>query len=208
MGRDWFAALDEAVLAAPGVDLQLCMMQPAQALQATTMRSVTNGRATQDHTDRSVAEGLPLGHSSLVLHSLGVWPSRDNVWTNSSVYAGPGKFLMREQMPVLQTAMAVLSGGPYGVGKRISIKYSRAMVTAALTGKFDLIKFRHDDTFNLDVPTECPGVPSDVLDPKNTWIDKDSYDLSAKKLAQMFGENFTKFKDASPEIKNAGPQIQ
>ena len=80
-------------------------------------------------------------------------------------------------------------------GKRISIKYSRAMVTAALTGKFDLIKFRHDDTFNLDVPTECPGVPSDVLDPKNTWIDKDSYDLSAKKLAQMFGENFTKFKD-------------
>ena len=100
------------------------------------------------------------------------------------------------------------SGGPYGVGKRISIKYSRAMVTAALTGKFDLIKFRHDDTFNLDVPTECPGVPSDVLDPKNTWIDKDSYDLSAKKLAQMFGENFTKFKDVSPEIKSAGPQIQ
>ena len=100
------------------------------------------------------------------------------------------------------------SGGPYGVGKRISIKYSRAMVTAALTGKFDLIKFRHDDTFNLDVPTECPGVPSDVLDPKNTWIDKDSYDLSAKKLAQMFSENFTKFKDASHEIKEAGPQIQ
>ena len=119
LGRDWFRALDAAVLATDGVDLQLCMMQPAQALATTTMRSVTNARATQDHTDRSVAEGLPLGWSSLSLAALGLWPSRDNVWTNSSVDASAGhgedKFLMREQMPVLQTAMAVLSGGPFGV---------------------------------------------------------------------------------------------
>ena len=99
------------------------------------------------------------------------------------------------------------SGGAYGVGKRISIKYSRAMVTAALTGAFDIVKFRHDDVFNLDVPLECPEVPSDVLDPKNTWIDKDSYDLSAKKLAQMFVDNFTKFDDASDDIRTAGPQL-
>ena len=98
------------------------------------------------------------------------------------------------------------SGGPYGVGKRISIKYSRAMVTAALTGAFDIVKFRHDDRFNLDVPLECPNVPSDILDPKNTWIDKDSYDLSANKLAQMFVENFTKFSNVSDEIRKAGPK--
>ncbi|MEM3170354.1 MAG: phosphoenolpyruvate carboxykinase (ATP) [Candidatus Nitrosotenuis sp.] len=98
------------------------------------------------------------------------------------------------------------SGGPYGVGKRISIKHSRAMVTAALTGALDIVKYRHDDLFNLDVPTECPGVPSEVLDPKITWQDKDAYDLSAKKLAQMFVDNFKKFKDASPEIIAAGPK--
>ena len=99
------------------------------------------------------------------------------------------------------------SGGAYGVGKRINIKYSRAMVTAELTGACDIVKFRHDDVFNLDVPLECPGVPSDVLDPKNTWVDKDSYDLSAKKLAQMFVENFTKFDDPSVDIRTAGPQF-
>ena len=81
------------------------------------------------------------------------------------------------------------------------------MVTAALTGAFDIVKFRHDDVFNLDVPLECPGVPSDVLDPKNTWVDKDSYDLSAKKLAQMFVENFSKFGDASADIRTAGPRF-
>ena len=97
------------------------------------------------------------------------------------------------------------SGGPYGVGKRISIKYSRAMVTAALSGAFDIVKFRHDERFNLDVPLECPNVPSDILDPKNTWIDKDSYDLSANKLAQMFVENFSKFNNVSDEIRRSGP---
>ena len=97
------------------------------------------------------------------------------------------------------------SGGPYGVGKRISIKYSRAMVTAALTGSLDIVKYRHDEVFNLDVPTECPNVPSEILDPKNTWIDKDSYDLSAKKLAQLFSDNFKKFKSVTDDIKSAGP---
>ncbi len=99
------------------------------------------------------------------------------------------------------------SGGPYGVGKRIKIKYSRAMVTAALTGSLDIVKYRHDELFNLDIPTECPDVPPEILDPKNTWVDKESYDLSARKLAQMFQDNFKKFKEVSPEIKNAGPKL-
>jgi len=99
------------------------------------------------------------------------------------------------------------SGGPYGVGDRIKIQYSRAMVTAALTGALDIVKYTHNDLFNLDIPTECPNVPSEILDPKNTWIDKDSYDLSARKLAQMFIDNFKKFKNVSQDIKNAGPKI-
>ena len=98
------------------------------------------------------------------------------------------------------------SGGPYGVGKRINIKYSRAMVKAALSGALDIVKYRHDEIFNLDVPTECPGVPAEVLIPKNTWIDKDSYTLSAKKLAQMFIDNFKRFDD-SDKIRKAGPKI-
>lgn len=99
------------------------------------------------------------------------------------------------------------SGGPYGVGKRINIKYSRAMVTAALSGALNDVNYRHDELFNLDIPTRCPEVPSEILDPKNTWFDKDSYDLSAKKLAQMFVTNFEKFKDSPQEIKSAGPKI-
>ena len=99
------------------------------------------------------------------------------------------------------------SGGPYGVGNRINIKYSRAMVTAALSGALDVVKYRHDDLFNLDIPTEVEGVPSEILDPKNTWTDKDSYDKSAKKLAHMFIENFEKFENVSSEIINAGPKI-
>ena len=98
------------------------------------------------------------------------------------------------------------SGGPYGVGKRIKIKYSRAMITSALSGALDVVKYRHDDLFNLDIPTEVEGVPSEILDPRNTWNDKDSYELSAKKLAQMFVENFKKFDNVLPEIIKAGPK--
>jgi len=99
------------------------------------------------------------------------------------------------------------SGGPYGVGTRIKIKYSRAMVTAAISGALDIVKYRHDDLLNLDIPTELDGVPPEILDPKNTWNDKDSYNLSAKKLAQMFVENFKKFENVSSEIIDAGPKI-
>ncbi|MCH7966691.1 MAG: phosphoenolpyruvate carboxykinase (ATP) [Thaumarchaeota archaeon] len=99
------------------------------------------------------------------------------------------------------------SGGPYGIGKRIKIQYSRAMITAALSGALDTVKYNHDNLFNLSVPSEVDGVPSEILDPKNTWDDKDSYDISAKKLAQMFVENFKKFEHVSSEIVDAGPKL-
>ena len=119
----------------------------------------------------------------------------------AAVYAKMLGEKIKEHKTIVYLINTGWSGGPYGVGKRIEIKYSRAMVTAALTGSLDIVKYRHDDLFNLDIPVECPDVPSEILDPKNTWIDKDSYDLSAKKLAQMFIDNFKKFKDVSPEIK-------
>ena len=71
------------------------------------------------------------------------------------------------------------------------------MVTAAISGALDIVKYRHDDLLNLDIPTQVEGVPSEILDPKHTWVDKDSYDLSARKLAQMFVDNFKKFENVS-----------
>lgn len=97
------------------------------------------------------------------------------------------------------------SGGPYGVGKRISIKYSRAMVTAALTGSINDAPYVHNNLFNLDVPSSVDGVPSEILDPRNTWECKDTYDATAEKLAQMFVDNFARFTGVPPNIIAAGP---
>ncbi len=99
------------------------------------------------------------------------------------------------------------SGGPYGIGERIKIKYSRAMITAALAGELDDIEYRHDELFNLDIPTMVDNVPAEILDPKNTWTDKNAYDKSAQNLCKMFIENFEKFRDVSSEIKKAGPKL-
>ena len=97
------------------------------------------------------------------------------------------------------------SGGPYGIGSRISIKYSRAMVTAALTGGISDESYVHNSLFNRDVPSAVTGVPSDILDPRNTWENKESYDDTARRLAQMFADNFAKFSDVPASIREAGP---
>ena len=99
------------------------------------------------------------------------------------------------------------SGGPYGVGQRMNISYTRAMVTAALDGALRTMPTRRDAQFNLAVPTACPGVPSDVLDPRSTWADVAAYDAQAAKLASMFEHNFKRFAGQVPdEIAAAGPQ--
>lgn len=97
------------------------------------------------------------------------------------------------------------SGGPYGTGKRISIRYSRAMVTAALTGTIDDAPYMHNSIFNMDVPTAIKGVPSEILNPRNTWECKESYDATANRLAQMFVDNFAKFAGVPASIASAGP---
>lgn len=85
------------------------------------------------------------------------------------------------------------TGGPYGVGSRMKLSYTRAMIDAAFSGELDSVKFVKDPVFGLEVPSECPHVPASVLQPRDTWADKDAYDAQAKKLHTMFEENFKKF---------------
>ena len=99
------------------------------------------------------------------------------------------------------------SGGPYGVGTRMKISYTRAMVSAALNGDLDNVSYETDEVFGLSIPKNCPNVPNKVLNPRNTWTDKDAYDAQAKKLAGMFRKNFEKFAERVPqEVREAGPR--
>ncbi len=98
------------------------------------------------------------------------------------------------------------SGGPYGVDSRMKIVHTRAMVNAALKGQLEDVEYSVEPIFGVQVPTACPGVPDEVLVPRNTWSDGDAYDQQAHKLAEMFKNNFGQFADqASDEIKAAGP---
>ena len=99
-------------------------------------------------------------------------------------------------------------GGQYGVGKRISIKYTRALLNAALTGKLDNVQYRHDPVFGYEVPTSCPEVPAEVLDPASSWKDRSEHEAKYKQLAQKFIDNFAKYADQTPkEVTEAGPKM-
>ncbi|MCH9007647.1 phosphoenolpyruvate carboxykinase [candidate division KSB1 bacterium] len=99
------------------------------------------------------------------------------------------------------------SGGPYGVGERMKIAYTRAMVTAVLDGSLADIPTEEDPIFGVHIPTACPNVPAEVLKPKNTWQDKASYDEYANKLADMFKKNFEQFQEhVSERVLKAGPR--
>jgi phosphoenolpyruvate carboxykinase (ATP) len=98
------------------------------------------------------------------------------------------------------------SGGAYGVGARMKLKLTRAIITAIHSGELARADTVRDPVFGFDVPTSCPGVPSEILIPRNTWNDTASYDATARKLAGLFGNNFSKYADgASPEVAAAGP---
>ncbi|MFM6975830.1 MAG: phosphoenolpyruvate carboxykinase (ATP) [Sphingobacteriaceae bacterium] len=100
------------------------------------------------------------------------------------------------------------TGGPYGVGHRMNLKYTRAMISAALNGDFDRVEFVEHPVFGLMMPKTCAQVPDDLLDPRNTWSDKQAYDRKAADLAQAFVANFTQFADfANEEILAAAPKI-
>ncbi|MGE4635221.1 MAG: phosphoenolpyruvate carboxykinase [Arenicellales bacterium] len=100
------------------------------------------------------------------------------------------------------------TGGAYGVGKRMAINHTRAIVNAALDGKLDHVQTATDPVFGLAVPVECPGVPAEVLNPRSTWPDAAAYDAQANKLAGLFQENFRKYADDVPEaVRSAGPLV-
>lgn len=100
------------------------------------------------------------------------------------------------------------SGGEYGVGSRMSLKYTRAMITAALNGELDKVEYQTMPIFNLQIPTSCPNVPAEVLNPRNTWTNKEAYDAKAQFLATAFVNNFKKYESqASEEILAAMPSV-
>jgi len=100
------------------------------------------------------------------------------------------------------------TGGAYGVGKRMKLPYTRAMITAALKGQLDNIEFNKHPVFGFMMPSECPNVPSEVLSPRNTWTDKNAYDTKANKLAEAFNKNFEQYADfANAEIMAGAPEV-
>lgn len=99
-------------------------------------------------------------------------------------------------------------GGPYGIGKRISIRHTRALLNAALSGKLLNVKYATDPVFGFQVPTACEDVPASVLDPSSSWNDKNVYMQKYRQLASRFIENFKKFEaGCSPEVIKAGPKL-
>ncbi|MBS1873206.1 MAG: phosphoenolpyruvate carboxykinase (ATP) [Acidobacteria bacterium] len=99
------------------------------------------------------------------------------------------------------------TGGPFGVGKRFSIQYTRRLLNAALSGRLHDVAYRQDPVFGFDVPRECEDVPSEVLDPANTWGDRQEYDRKYEALAARFKENFKLYAAGCPEpVRKAGPR--
>jgi phosphoenolpyruvate carboxykinase (ATP) len=99
-------------------------------------------------------------------------------------------------------------GGAYGVGKRISIRYTRALLNAALSGKLADVEYYQDPIFGFEVPKTCPDVPDSVLQPWSSWPSRAEYDKRYRDLAQRFIDNFAKFTEGTPqEVMEAGPKV-
>jgi phosphoenolpyruvate carboxykinase (ATP) len=96
------------------------------------------------------------------------------------------------------------SGGPYGVGSRMKISHTRAMVTAILDGRLRDVATTADPIFGIHVPIACPGVPTDVLNPRNTWADKEAYEAKARDLKQRFEANYKTLLENPAAIGGAG----
>ena len=99
------------------------------------------------------------------------------------------------------------TGGAYGTGSRMKLKYTRAMITAALEGKLNDVEFEADPIFGFGIPKECPDVPAEVLNPINTWADKTAFKEKSKYLASLFVKNFDKYADGvTQEVLAAAPK--
>ena len=124
----------------------------------------------------------------------------------------PGEYanLLRERIEKYNVRCYLINtgwtGGPYGIGERININYTRAMVRAAISGELDTVEMTTDPIFGLHSPTSCPDVPSELLIPRNTWRDKEAYDQQARSLAERFKQNFEQFTLVGDDVRNAGPR--
>jgi phosphoenolpyruvate carboxykinase (ATP) len=127
---------------------------------------------------------------------------------NPNVYArGLGERIARHKAHVWLVNTG-WTGGPFGVGSRMKIAHTRAMINAALSGALGTVEYRRHPVFNVEMPTSCPGVPPQVLDPRTTWSDPAAYDAQAKKLADMFIENFKTFEGhVDGAVVAAGPTV-
>ncbi len=124
----------------------------------------------------------------------------------------PGEYanLLRERIEKYKVRCYLINtgwtGGPYGIGERININYTRAMVRAAISGSLKSVEKVEDPIFGLRSPTSCPDVPSELLIPRNTWKEKEAYDLQAADLAARFKKNFQQFTLPNDEVLKAGPR--
>ena len=125
----------------------------------------------------------------------------------------PGKYahMLGEKMQQHKVNVWMINtgwtGGPYGVGNRMKLSYTRAMITAALNGELEKVEYETDPVFGVAIPKECPGVPSNLLNPINTWSDKTAFNQKAKYLAGLFVRNFEKYADGvSSEVLEAAPK--
>jgi phosphoenolpyruvate carboxykinase (ATP) len=124
-----------------------------------------------------------------------------------TVYANMLKERLMEHNSTVWLVNTGWTGGPVGTGQRMAIGHTRAMVTAALDGSLRDVPTEPDPIFGIHVPVSCPGVPPEVLQPRNTWADKDAYDAKAHELAKRFNENFKQFAGAvEPAVAAAGPK--
>jgi phosphoenolpyruvate carboxykinase (ATP) len=125
----------------------------------------------------------------------------------------PGKYakMLGEKMQEHKVNVWMINtgwtGGPYGTGNRMKLKYTRAMITAALEGNLNNIEFENDPIFGFAIPIECPDVPTEVLNPINTWADKTAFKEKSKYLAGLFVKNFEKYADGvTEEVLAAAPK--
>ena len=180
-----------------------------RVLQACKLRNIVAANAEDAHqkqrqpsklagTERGITEPQP---TFSTLFGEPFMPMDPSVYAN----------MLGERIEKYNTKVYLVNtgwtGGPYGVGSRMKLKYTRAMVTAALNGTFDDVEHKHDEVFNVDIPQTCPNLPSEIMNPRDTWADKAAYDAQAKKLAKMFQDNFTKkYPNMPKNIAEAGPK--
>jgi phosphoenolpyruvate carboxykinase (ATP) len=125
---------------------------------------------------------------------------------NPAVYAEMLGERMRRHSAQCWLVNTGWAGGRFGEGKRMDLAHTRAMLSAALSGKLDRVEFAQHPVFGVAMPKRCPGVPPEVLDPRTMWTDPSAYDQGALELAARFEQNFEKFEGASPAVRAAGPR--